>query len=458
MTTHSYANGNGNENDERKRMVLKYNTWLKKKRASKESNNHSIDYNKWMNNHDNSNFHKDDFVMIKDEGVHGILNSDNEIDYPLNITDLYFEMDDPYADSLDSGDALLDGVPFDEDDYPAYEVVPYGTDDGDYDPGEGAIRSLRGNVPNRQLMQRCTRSKKVTLHKFCVDGKHDAGSHGEHRFSIDGSWLNEDEIDIRENACTDLRSRTLSKVVPGRWQSLSVGTEEIDGWSSGNDSAFETIPGNQWYTNTCDTYEIRLNKEFDEEKKHMVCVDATMSANFAVIESEVKVQTCSEWIERAESFTFFLQVEPLELPVWKKIHNIRHWHWVMDLHQGNAKPWQPVNLISDRNHYTENAQYWYMDVMGRIKSRSNTQYCLEGGINGDLWRPMYLHYCHDGEWQQWTHESSQGRLRNKWHGKYIGVKYCASNGNDNKGRLELQHYFGDTSNCGKAQKWNMWNE
>lgn len=447
VATHSY--GNGNEEDERKKMGIKYDKWMNDQVYSKE-NNHVIDYVKWTNSHVNSNFHKDDFIMPKDEVVHDMtLKTDNEMDYLLDYTDLNDDIGDPYADSLDSGDAFLDGVLFDEDDYADYEVVPYGTDDADYTPGESGNRTLRGIGTDRRLQQDCAASKMITLYKFCIDGSCDKGSHGEHRFRLDGSFLHEDEIDIPEGACTNLGQYTLSKIVAGSsWKALTVGTYEDDGlW--GTEKYVVQMPASQWYSSSCGTYEVRMNKKFKSAVTHTACLDVSLSANYAeAIEGSITSSKCQTWETPAESFTWYLKVEPLYLPSWKKMHNGRYWNVVMDLHMGWATPYQPVNVRPDRDHYTENAQYWYMDVMGRIKSKKNPGYCLEGGVWGDLYRPLYVHYCHDGPWQQW--EWNNSRLKNKFHKKYIGVKHC---GTGQTGNLELQHYLGGNGNCAKSQKW-----
>lgn len=442
------GNGTGNKKDEKDEKV----DWPIEKNGQKNGKNPNVlDYDNFMNNQANPNFPSDDFPKFKDEGVHETLNSDNEIDYPLTNMDLENGFGYALADSLESGDGLLDGTVFNE--IEDYEIVPYGTDDANYTSGESGDRSLRGTGTNRRLQTTCSGNKQVSLYKFCIDGNCDHGEHGEHKFRMDGNYLHRGVYRLREGQCHNLGglTRTINA-----WKSLTVGTEEQDGgnWIDPHDSTYATMPSSKWYSPSCATYEILMNKKFKSSVSYTSCVDVGLSGSLGdVVEADISSSNCASWTKPAESFEWYLKVEAREIITWQKISNGRNSGKVIDLHQGWARPGQGVNLIDRRTHYLEPAQFWYMDVWGRIHSRSNPEYCLEGGY-GTLYHHLYVQKCHGGGWQQWYKQS--GRLRNKYHGKYIGVKHCAS-GKLGMWNLELQNYIGGSGDCANSQKWSFRN-
>lgn len=126
--------------------------------------------------------------------------------------------------------------------------------------------------------------------------------------------------------------------------------------------------------------------------------------------------------------------------------NRRYKDRVADLHENKNQNFQEVNMRNKRNYYHP-AQRWYVDSMNRIH-HVNSNYCLEAGVDGALYKKAYVYKCHNGKWQQWDFRSD-GRIRNKHHGYYLGVAYCDEH--PVYERLELRNY--DTGSCGEAQRW-----
>ena len=124
---------------------------------------------------------------------------------------------------------------------------------------------------------------------------------------------------------------------------------------------------------------------------------------------------------------------------------------VADLHERRAWNRQPVNFRTKRSWY-EPAQMWKIDSLGRIRSIINNDYCLEAGTRGALYAKAYVYRCHSGRWQQWEFRSD-GRIKNKGNGWYLGVAYCGTKSDPNKQQLELRHY--EDGSCGTAQKWSI---
>jgi hypothetical protein len=165
------------------------------------------------------------------------------------------------------------------------------------------IGGLRGSLEENVS---CSAEKKVTLYKFCIDGDCDAGAEGEHRLKLDGHWLWSDFRDFREGQCHNINvgSRNV-----GKYKSLTVGTEEHDDWSE-NDSWFATMPSSKWYSPTCGTYEITLAKQFASKKEWSSCFTASATATYNAISGTLTSETCAKWTQPAQSFIWYLKVEP----------------------------------------------------------------------------------------------------------------------------------------------------
>lgn len=137
---------------------------------------------------------------------------------------------------------------------------------------------------------------------------------------------------------------------------------------------------------------------------------------------------------------------------FRRLVNIGAGNRVADLHERRAVNRQPVNLRSSRS-YDEPAQYWDLDRSGKIRSRIDPTKCLEMGTNAGLYDKAYVYTCiRDDEHQQWI-MYTDGRIKHKKSGLYLGVAYCGTNSDPNRQQLELRHYEG--GQCGEAQKWKF---
>ena len=161
----------------------------------------------------------------------------------------------------------------------------------------------------------CSREKKVQIYKFCIDGDDDAGAYGEHQLRLDGHKYYPNSgndcpqdpsgyCEWREGQCHNLRNAPWKKIKA--YKSLTVGTEEHDTWSE-NDSYTAFLTANDWYSPTCEPYEVRIYKQFESANKKSVCWDVGASKN----DINAGIQSCSEWTEPAESYVWFMKVEPI---------------------------------------------------------------------------------------------------------------------------------------------------
>lgn len=131
----------------------------------------------------------------------------------------------------------------------------------------------------------------------------------------------------------------------------------------------------------------------------------------------------------------------------------------IDLHNyvtTNRQPillWEP-NFSNDKGI----AQRWIKALDGTIRSEININKCLEAGKAGKLYAKAYIYDCHGGAWQKWDF-LPDGRIRNRYHKKYLGISYCGdrfslavSTGNTLYRALELRN-FDSSGECAEAQKW-----
>ena len=172
----------------------------------------------------------------------------------------------------------------------------------------------------------CSQQKKVKIYKFYINGDCDGGSFGEHQLRLDGKKyfpLSEGDgaqgsktgyCDFREGQAHDIENKASWKHVEA-YKSLTVGTEEWD-WANQNDSTSAYLSANDWYNDQCAPYEVIISRDFSQETAKSLCwnVGASVSAEYKGVEGEINggIKSCSEWTEPAESFIWFLKVEPLD--------------------------------------------------------------------------------------------------------------------------------------------------
>ncbi len=168
---------------------------------------------------------------------------------------------------------------------------------------------LRGTGQRELAVKTCSKEKKVSIYKFCIEGDCDSGAEGEHRLKLDGQWLWGGFRDFREGQCHSINHS--AKTVDA-WKSLAVGTEEHDDWSE-NDSYFATMTASSWYSETCETYEIILAKEHTSAKKESMCWEMSASGGAKGVDLGLTATRCTEWTTPSESFLWYLKVEPKEV-------------------------------------------------------------------------------------------------------------------------------------------------
>lgn len=179
----------------------------------------------------------------------------------------------------------------------------------------GIVR--RESTAPKKEVEQCPK-KKVKIYKFCIDGDDDAGAHGEHQLRLDGRrYYPQSSCDCRqrpngyckwrEGQCHNLGSAQAWAVHSAK--SLTVGTEEYDTWSE-NDSYVAHLGSAEWHNPTCETYEVRIAKPFKSEVQKSVCWEASASVTAKMGEVGGSVTSCSEWTQPAESYVWFMTVEP----------------------------------------------------------------------------------------------------------------------------------------------------
>ena len=172
---------------------------------------------------------------------------------------------------------------------------------------------------HRGLATSCSAEKKIKIYKFCINGDDDAGSHGEHQIRLDGqkyfpnrsSDCAQDPTGYcawREGQCHNLDSAPY-KEIPA-FKSLTVGTEEHD-TTSQNDSYYAALSSNDWYNPTCETYEVQIAKQFSAATQKSLCWNVGASASNGGAEINAGIQSCSTWTEPAESYVWYMRVEPV---------------------------------------------------------------------------------------------------------------------------------------------------
>ncbi len=72
-----------------------------------------------------------------------------------------------------------------------------------------------------------------------------------------------------------------------------------------------TLSPAEWHSDTCDTYEIRLAREFKPEKEHTVCWSLTAGVEIEAAALEAGVVYCTSWTSPPESWTYLMEVTPL---------------------------------------------------------------------------------------------------------------------------------------------------
>ena len=89
-----------------------------------------------------------------------------------------------------------------------------------------------------------------------------------------------------------------------------------------NDSVSVSMSPEQWYRNTCDTYEVILAFDFELEEKDSTCISIGGSLGASKtkegglrLSGEAKFnaeyKSCSDWTDPAQSYIWYAKVAPV---------------------------------------------------------------------------------------------------------------------------------------------------
>ena len=154
-----------------------------------------------------------------------------------------------------------------------------------------------------------------------------------------------------------------------------------------------------------------------------------LSARFTATSNSDPSSATANWIELKTSFNDFLCMDV----AGSSTHNGNY----VQLYHCNGS----------------GAQKWYMDGIGRIRSKVNINKCLSAGSGVNKWAKMHIWDCADAIHQKWEFTLDR-KIRSKKNGRIIGVAY-GCDGVSQGDRLEMQDDF-PTGNCKRQQQWLSW--
>jgi len=160
----------------------------------------------------------------------------------------------------------------------------------------------------------CSRDKSIQINQFCINGETEFSleDFGEHTLRLNGMnyWPSSGYERLREGECHD---------IPGpKWDveaftNLIVGTEEHDPFfffKNRNDNTFAELSVSEWYSTSCDPYEVRVARDFENANRHKVCTDAMLANANNITSISESVSSCSDWTDPADSYIWYIRVEP----------------------------------------------------------------------------------------------------------------------------------------------------
>jgi len=183
-------------------------------------------------------------------------------------------------------------------------------------------------------VQTSCRKKQVQIYKFWINGDNDEGSDGEHLLRLDGrNYFPNNSSDCKgyqkegkewcwwkEESAHYIGDKAPWWPAP-HWmygrdhfpRTLTVGSEERDKDHFGNgqnDFHKAYLTGDEWFSDTCETYEVKVSVNFKEQTKRSVCkgIGAGFQNRGAHITGHV--ESCSSWSNPAESYIWFMEVKP----------------------------------------------------------------------------------------------------------------------------------------------------
>ena len=95
------------------------------------------------------------------------------------------------------------------------------------------------------------------------------------------------------------------------YKSITVGTEEHNADYSKFQNQFgstaATVVASDCYIETCETYDVLVAREFEEEKESSVCLDVSAFLLRDVSRSYVH---CKDWPKQRDLFIWYIEVKP----------------------------------------------------------------------------------------------------------------------------------------------------
>lgn len=165
--------------------------------------------------------------------------------------------------------------------------------------------------------------KRIKIFRFCINGDDDSGANGEHQIRFNGLKyypLKADDCRQNDEGFCEWREGQCHNLPNANWEtvdtahSITVGTEEHDDWSE-NDSYSAALSAAEWYSPTCEPYEVRFSVSFKPNREKTVCWEAskTVTAERSNVQGELNagVQSCSSWTQPAETYVWYMEVKPL---------------------------------------------------------------------------------------------------------------------------------------------------
>lgn len=175
----------------------------------------------------------------------------------------------------------------------------------------------------------CTQDKKVWLHTFCINGNHDDGYNGEHRLYLGDGYLSSEKKDYEEGKCHNNLYENQDTVIKA-WDDLVVGTLEHDTDAGEVDELYDaTLETDDWYDQTCATYEVVVSMKFANGNNVEACYVAKEGEH-----PNLDIPECDHgFYERSQqdAFVFYLEIEPTSvstLPEHRVGCSKEKWVWM----------------------------------------------------------------------------------------------------------------------------------
>lgn len=325
-------------------------------------------------------------------------------------------------------------------------------DDSRYKDDDG-VRKLRGRPSSRQLIS-CSKEKKVKIHRFCINGDADAGAKGEHQIRLNGNpyfpstsssgcaQSTEGFCDWREGQCHNLDGAEFVKVDADK--SIDVGTEELDDFSE-NDSTMAYLSSNDWYNPTCEHYEVTFSRDFQSEQERSICWTVGGEAGSDAVTVNAGIEDCTNWIEPAESYIWFMTVEPYVVTLTNQFYIYNEaMGKVLDVSNGECTDGTNIWLWSVNG---SDAQKFYFGPNGSIinvkcqKAIDVTMSDCNSGTNIQLWTP------NDSDAQNFYMQPNDGTIINAACNKVIDIYNSESVDGTN---IQLWDNYGSSN-----QQWQI---